>query len=401
MNPTELESSAQVSCSCDPDCLKYADCCSDSKHYNATEQAKNLHEFECLWVHSSFSAYYMRTRCPLGYPDKFLAAKCEKSLREVRDEPLDVAPVTSLSTRTTYGNVYCAVCNNDTSSVVEASFWHTGISCPALTDDLVASHHLTRNLTYDEQNNTWSVFVNDTVYQGCYPNYDIHLPRHLKSQVRRCLMAESDCPVGFLDKEIVRKCHATFAHVYTSFRVTPYRSIYCAVCNQHLKPGDTNSCSSEYNVIPSFAPSPSFSILLDFSSNGGLGAGTVGHLCKEGQIYDPFFRKCRTLFCVGLGMVLEGDKCVKAEGNVLASVGTDADEGDRAAQKFANCPKVLLTSDEFEHGDNDNGTLVVPVYGQTYNSSQFRYDGLLQVVLITFSLYQISKLQLCSKSPTL
>jgi hypothetical protein len=113
----------------------------------------------------------------------------------------------------------------------------------------------------------------------------------------------------------------------------------------------------------------SFSILLDISSSGGLGSGTVGQLCKKGQIYDPFFKKCRTLFCVGPGTVLEGDKCVKADGeNSTPSAGGEEDE--LRALNFTDCPKVLLASDEFEY--HENGTLVVPVYGQTYNSSQFR-----------------------------
>ncbi|XP_065217527.1 uncharacterized protein LOC135843521 [Planococcus citri] len=108
-------------CMCDFECVEYNDCCKDSEFYGAdTRSGKS---YTC----SSSSQVYQITSCPPEYQNQAVVAKCLAS-----PPPLDgpdnsiIRPVTNPKTRITYGNAYCALCNNDLNDVM---LWNLSARC--------------------------------------------------------------------------------------------------------------------------------------------------------------------------------------------------------------------------------------------------------------------------------
>lgn len=54
----------------------------------------------------------MKTRCLPEWTDASMVSKCQKSILPLEDDLSVITPLTNLVTGITYGNVYCAVCNN-------------------------------------------------------------------------------------------------------------------------------------------------------------------------------------------------------------------------------------------------------------------------------------------------
>lgn len=108
-------------CMCDFECVEYGDCCKDSEFYGANTASGN--SYSC----SPNSQIYMLTTCPTGYPNQAVASKCSASLQPLEGPDNSVIrPATNLKRRITYGNAYCALCNND---IEDVTLWNLSAKC--------------------------------------------------------------------------------------------------------------------------------------------------------------------------------------------------------------------------------------------------------------------------------
>lgn len=108
-------------CMCDSACVEYGDCCADSKFYSPSSTGSGK-KFSCPpnWK------VYILTSCPAGYTNQAVVSKCLASLKPLEGPDNSVIrPATNINKRITYGNVYCAVCNND----FDITLWNLSARC--------------------------------------------------------------------------------------------------------------------------------------------------------------------------------------------------------------------------------------------------------------------------------
>ena len=83
-----------------------------------------------------------------------------------------------------------------------------------------------------------------------------------------------------------------------------YRNVHCAICNKaslekliclNLGPFGRFNWQQNFNSF-------SFAVLFDISGNGKDHVGFVS--CQSGELYDPFYKKCRNVRCGQEGMCL-------------------------------------------------------------------------------------------------
>lgn len=76
----------------------------------------------------------MKTRCLPEWTDTLMVTKCQKSILPLEDDLSVITPLTDLVTGVTYGNVYCAVCNNAFTAANMADFftWSLSTRCGEL-----------------------------------------------------------------------------------------------------------------------------------------------------------------------------------------------------------------------------------------------------------------------------
>lgn len=158
----------------------------------------------------------------------------------------------------------------------------------------------------------WSLYLDTDgkgkQYHPCF--VDPALPDDLQSYLRPCQPSINDCPPSWPDDDINTKCLS-----YTSLVYKPqetYRNIHCAICNG-IPPKELscNSSGISFRKLPDsreFNPS-AFALLFDLKDNDGSGLVGQERSCSEAQLYDPFSRKCRTVYCSQPGTVYREGHC--------------------------------------------------------------------------------------------
>ena len=306
-------------CFCDNDCAMYGDCCIDAPSYRAEEQDARSLLFQCTNL-KQYGDIYMRGRCPRDWSLPNIRKACE-SPEQVSD-PFGTTPVTNPDTGVTYRNYYCAVCNGD----ARILFWQPRLECPTLTGYSKRFQNLTTDfiadrLVFDKARGQWGVEL-DTggipVFHECY--IDPAAPETIVQRIRTCRGVKTimDCPEGHPNPHTLELCRS-----YTAVMFAPssaYRNVHCAICNG----ADLNSLIclnlSPYGRFNWQQNFNSFAFAVLFDINGDLTA-SVGQRCGEGELYDPFFRKCRNVVCARETDVFSDGRCVNAL-DVIASTTT-------------------------------------------------------------------------------
>ncbi|KAF0304441.1 G-protein coupled receptor Mth2 [Amphibalanus amphitrite] len=145
-----------------------------------------------------------------------------------------------------------------------------------------------------------------------------------------------------------------------------YRNRHCALCNGI--PPDKLQCGRLLDIPMLGGEGMSFSVLFDFSDRSGSDDVGAVDVCKGTSVWDPFFQKCREVFCDN-GQLLDGDTC--APKNKPATSSTDF-------TPFQYCPKFYLSPNEFEN--RSDGSVYVQLYDQRYAEGEFELrDGELVV----------------------
>ena len=270
-------------------------------------------------------------------------------------------------------------------------------------------------------------------FHSCF--IDPALPDDLLSYLRPCQPSTNECVSDGMDEDVLNKCLS-----YTSFVYRPreiYRNIHCAICNG-VQPQEL-SCESydiSFRKLPNylhdFNPS-AFALLFDLKDKDGNGIVGQEKSCEDGQLYDPFSRKCRPVYCSQPGTVYREGRCyglpsnpssetgstttistteeneivfpdqqkptkpsqntagrpatptaqspttVNSSTNLNSMAPTNMTDGNQSSleRNFTSCPKFLLSEDEVQW--LENGTLYIPLHEKLYEVGHYlkSKDGVL------------------------
>merc|ERR1719232_2458053 len=262
-----------------------------------------------------------------------------------------------------YKNYYCAICNGDTGvkvddegddeedqGVTNLQFWTPRLECPTLEGHAYRFNNISKEFFLEKlrfENGQWGVDVDTAgvrVAHTCY--FYPELPKTLNpDMIRRCSPDDviRSCPDEFEDDRVRNLCDSFTGLVFStrddgSTRV--YRNTYCAQCNKVSNddlicirldgrdrelanpwPPRTSNNNPLDNVMGrgNFQPKEwrpiSLGVLFDINFSDGDIVGGVTRCPGEGQLWDPFARKCRNIVCGLEGQVFIGGQCYN-EGEV-------------------------------------------------------------------------------------
>lgn len=246
--PSTLQDLRTRNCMCDDKCPYYKDCCRDT---NRTEVDIGV-QFLCTKTPFDGGVYMVQS-CPNEWNVTSIKENClaENPITLSYDILLKL-PVTSTSNGITYGNVFCAICNEET----KYDFWNVGLTyefiAPTVnvhnSTSLNISHYsvdrsidvkdILDKLSFNETGEMiWSSNVNESIYQ-C--NLQAKLPSRITS-LRYCVPdVIRSCANGTI-------CEGYSSYVYAADKV--YKNSECAECND-IKSDELKGCSQTTSKIP-------------------------------------------------------------------------------------------------------------------------------------------------------
>ena len=365
-------------CFCDNLCNDYGDCCLDAATYDRERQRRESRVQQCI-VLRNYGGVYMRKTCPKTWSDDRVRELCAESSPQsdsTRPDPFLSMPVTSRSSRVTYANYYCALCNDD---LKEIQSWVPRVECPLLFtsqyQDKMNASQLLSKIKFN--NGAWGINITlkgETEYFKCL--VDPYIPETVVETVRLCKEMVSSCPIGYKDEEVKDLCDSYTSVIYN--RRTAYRNYHCALCNDIS--AESMTCFNHQRIrltLPNDFNAASFSILMDFNTHGQ--SNTIGHgSCPPTEVWDSFFNKCRPVFCPLKHHVYRNGKCTFSTNNLNVNNTTVIDDGSEGSKKttyhldhkvYSNethkFQKIILLPDEIPNVTNQNITTHVPVIQET------------------------------------
>ncbi|GIX75081.1 uncharacterized protein CDAR_479381 [Caerostris darwini] len=312
-NSTEDHLWGDRTCECGDHCVRHGTCCVDSR-YSGIEYRSSAHLQEtCQKVQNNVITVTMVSQCPSAWQKSYVNGRCVGPEGGLED-PLSTVPVTSLTTRTTYRNYFCALCNDDANSIL---MWDIEAKLNLVDDtsnSVSASAEVMERLEYNIEKGSWGVQyvdaeTNDQQFRKIKLKFA--LPAGLKKMVKQCHpRMVSDCGSSLRSSSLRQRCLAYYSPIRArkdgSSVFVDYRNIHCALCNG-LRVRPNNVACPKIRSIKKDRPSLTLTVLFDINTEGG------GSVCKEGQVHDPFFKKCRSLVCAMPNYVIKNGACVKSE----------------------------------------------------------------------------------------
>ncbi|XP_055943684.1 uncharacterized protein LOC129974920 isoform X1 [Argiope bruennichi] len=288
------------SCECDNECHSFRDCCIDKATLAPLVPRRTVKQ-SCMTYGGQFKVgVYVVDTCPQDYR----ASTNVRNLCQEGDESIDpivAAPVTFVSTGTTFKNRYCAECNGVSASSLVT--WLIYLNCETLVPLQINDSYIWQNVKYNLSLKTWGVKLEDEFHK-CELIYD--KPNYLTA-VRLCRANTIDsCPPSFLRVRVKRLCESYSAVMYDVDN--SYKNPHCAICNN--KTLNSLTCLDSSLFIRNANKPFSFALLLDINQRDGDQVGTVQR-CPAGEKYDPFFKKCRALVCALPGYKIVNGICKK------------------------------------------------------------------------------------------
>ncbi|CAL8101736.1 unnamed protein product [Orchesella dallaii] len=391
-------------CFCDQQCIVYDDCCVDSSYRRDPNVTyKKSDNFQCVKLRQ-FGSLYMKTHCPANWKDEMIRTGCEED-KATSFDPVSSLPVTNMRSGFTFKNYYCAVCNNQTFND-RMELWQARLECPSITNKEEITPAMVRSrLVYRSDQGSWGLTIpqgDNDIWHSC--KIDPVIPDSATDMVRHCRPAIRDCPSGYNNTEIHRKCLSYTAQVYHIHE--GYRNVHCAICNGIA--AENLICTPSGLARSGFTfefNQGVFSFLFDLNPESGNLVGQV-EKCSSEQVYDPFFKRCRSVLCAP-GQVFRGGECVTisvststpanpnlpsdnnelGDGNDLSGDGSNVLESTSpkdeyystesveaaSVDEFDSCPKIMLGREEYEI--LNNGTVFIEPYGKYLKKSDYVVQG--------------------------
>jgi hypothetical protein len=161
-------------------------------------------------------------------------------------------------------------------------------------------NYISQNLRFDSKKQQWGVMINMrgmNVFHPCH--IEPVIPSSISKKIRNCFgnYTVVDCPKDYTDNKVIELCHSYTALVFEPERT--FRNVHCAICNDAAP--DFLSCHTfeifaRLNWQTTF-DTFSFAVLFDIGGDANAAVGQAKVTCGEGQLYDPFFKKCRNVVC--------------------------------------------------------------------------------------------------------
>lgn len=306
--PRDLDDSDVHNCDCSSLCVLYNSCCIDSPFLNISSQYERT--ASCKSAGVSGKSVFMIDVCSNRYKGPAaIRRRCEQPSKNWSD-PLNNVPVTNKRSLKTYKSLFCGICNNE--NVKELVMWQVMLDCSTLTDYMEVcvknKDFVLNNMMYIREKGIWGLWSWDsqTDWKFRYLTINYKMPPSLNDSVKECRPSlKSECPPTWTDARTKRLCESYMGAVY--FGSKAFRNVHCALCNG-VRNFTTMSCHDTNSLVYK-SPVMSFGILLDIDLTDGDKVGNVDNKCSEGQIYDPFSKKCRAIECPIPGYSLKDGKC--------------------------------------------------------------------------------------------
>ena len=177
--------------------------------------------------------------------------------------------------------------------------------------NLDSSSRLTHSSKYHYR---WGINIDTSgvrVFHEC--TVDPAVPDTLTHLIRACTGKNTidSCPQDYTANATISELCSS----YTAMVFEPnlaYRNVHCAICNNatmdkliclNLGPFGRFNWQQNFNTF-------SFAVLFDIGGNVQDSVGFISK-CSRGELYDPFFKKCRNVICGREGMEFRAGKCIE------------------------------------------------------------------------------------------
>ncbi|KAG8179560.1 hypothetical protein JTE90_016130 [Oedothorax gibbosus] len=303
--PRDLDDPDHHNCDCSALCALYDTCCVDSPFLGSIRRRSSA----CRSSGPSGEHAFMVDFCPKSYSGPF-RRRCEREAKDWSD-PFDRVPVTNLNTQTTYKSLFCALCHGEDPGRLRV--WQIALDCTGLKENMKVcqddKRFVLQNMIYLREKQQWGLWSHDNESDWMFRRIglDPKLPEDMTPFVKRCRPGlVSQCrPDWSGDADIRKLCRAYTAAVY--FPRTAYRNVHCAICNFEQ---DLTAMSCHGAETSDFkGAAMNFGMLLDINLSDGDNVGTVEAKCGQGQVFDPFAKRCRDIECPIPGYSLKDGKC--------------------------------------------------------------------------------------------
>ncbi|GBN11622.1 hypothetical protein AVEN_111507-1 [Araneus ventricosus] len=303
-------------CECGEHCVRHQTCCIDSNYFGMNQFVPKRSDDVCQKVQTREFMVYMVSTCLVEWQMSYIYEKCVHPENEVKD-PLSQVPATSIASMTSYRNYFCALCNNDADSAV---LWDIGVKIRNLnlgTNTTTIRDEIIEKMEYNSGQSTWGYFhVDPQTRKRQFQKLQIKfsVKEELKKFVKPCHpRIISKCRPSYKSTRLRYKCEAYYSPIkgrkQGSEEFLNYRNIHCALCNGLRANIDEFACFGK-DLRKSI--SLSFTKLLDVNRKDGDIVGKTS-VCKDEQVFDPFFKKCRSLVCAVPNHVKKNGACVKSD----------------------------------------------------------------------------------------
>ncbi|XP_035215885.1 uncharacterized protein LOC118189402 [Stegodyphus dumicola] len=370
----ELIPLKERNCACDYLCFEYGDCCIDAPGNAVTNVSTG---FNCYQLRQ-FGGVFMKDSCSPAYNGyDIIRHLCEESNPRNLSDPLGSMPVTDSLTGVTYKNYYCSICNDKIDNIV---IWTPRLECPTLTL-YNSSHNLTQEYVFqnlDTDGKNWGLYLDgdqgSMFFHDC--EVDPVMPVLLESKIRLCKPnLVEECPEDWEDDDVRTMCRSYMA-VRFIHGDRGFRNPHCALCN-HKNVSHLSCQSREFRDFQFFRQFErhAFSLLLDINEMRGQEVGLF-QICEEGDVYDPFFKKCRSLSCLP-GFVKTEGQCVP---RIVPSEQPDFSHSNKTFKLILDSPVEKNISDELQNdGPTFNSSEIMPgfenISGISFNLSALDYGS--------------------------
>uniref|UniRef100_A0A4D5RHC9 Putative g protein-coupled receptor n=1 Tax=Ixodes scapularis TaxID=6945 RepID=A0A4D5RHC9_IXOSC len=349
-------------CRCDAECVKFGDCCRDAPAL--TTSAAQRQEWRCTKVLADRNkkSIWTKAACkPDWSGSEAIRSKCEDSGNKAVD-PQTMVPVTSSRTGVSYWNTFCAVCNDDMDGAIR---WTVSLDCSELAGQ-VNSSYLQDNIELSPDQKGWGIWTEALEGEGrIFVTCGVEYRTGNLSSDYSCMSPISTCDPSWSGSDVEQQCQSYTAVV--AYRTWNYRNEHCMMCNNVTEGPQSCGFYDDDGVVSS--RSFSFSILMDVNPAGGNIVGKYT-LCKGDEVFDPFYKTCRSVLCGVEGYVLRDGKCFLLDDYDLSAAASDGPNGTTLSAQFLGCRKTVL--DKGEYLLRPNGNLYAPRYDRDFTPGNFK-----------------------------
>ena len=288
--------------------------------------------------------YAMVGSCPLHNSDKNLESLC--TARFTIDDLFGMLPVSDLQNKTTYKNIFCAMCNQASN----VTYWKFSAACRRLS-----SHDIPTNRSL------MLAFI--TRQPECGWNFQ---PPRVKSE-KLCLALEQKCP----DSDLVHE--EPLLRELCSFYVVPAcTNPHCDICKGEgiewyaCEAPRTGGEGSHYSMPPPL------NILFDFSSSchslqvGDRKTVIKNKRCSENFVFDPVAEKCvQIYFPISNFEIIDSRNFGVSKNNSYIN-------GSQVENKI-NCSHVKVNISSVTY--LSNGSIWISLHKRMYNKERYFING--------------------------